>query len=53
MKMNDVLLIVLSLLSFIVIYWVLVGQRKHNRMMKEEQIREMSKEKESSEKASR
>jgi len=35
--MNDALLLILSIIGLLVLYWVLFGQWKFNRMMREAQ----------------
>ena len=32
--MNDILLLILSIIGFLVLYWVFIGQSKYNKMMK-------------------
>lgn len=34
--MNDALLAILSIIGFLALYWVLFGQSKYNKMMKNE-----------------
>lgn len=34
--MNDALIAILSIVGLMALYWALIGQWKHNKMMKEE-----------------
>jgi hypothetical protein len=36
--MNDLLLLVLSVVGLLALYWVLFGQWKHNKMMREMEL---------------
>ena len=38
--MNDILLLVLTIIGLFALYWVLVGQWKHNKMLREAEMRE-------------
>ncbi len=40
--MNDSLLVILSIIGLLALYWVLFGQGKYNKMMREENEKEPS-----------
>jgi len=44
--MNDLLLLILSIIGIFAIYWVFAGQAKHNKMMMQAEIERLKKEQE-------